>query len=394
MQSNSSQRSYSSGARKRRLSLTSIQEVQIPLQTQAHHERRQSDEISILTLGSCFGPSEGQESTQKSRPYNPQDGEERWKAFEKAQEAAFAQKKEELLEKLRGGSSVHRPDEEALVESYLSELEKERALLMEQWRAELEAEHYQRPAWLSTLGYLFRQVFDSIGSFLATTEVLLANLPLTIGAVGLSWVTMGTVWFKFMEETLDTCVVVPFYSAQCTFGEYPGCFECDVERPAYQWTLAFHYVCSFVAGLCCVMFALKVILGWKVVADELSNPTTATPMGVVCIAIECVFAGRGQVGGAIVVVTSLFHSVLGFWFLYMAFCRYGLWPDPGWFPCTVGVCYGAVKTFLYYPIPGLIILVVRALAVSHLAFHRILTVLLPLLRSRSSFSSPHSLLGT
>jgi hypothetical protein len=172
---------------------------------------------------------------------------------------------------------------------------------------------------------------------LATVEVFIANVPLTIGAMGLSWVTMGTVWFKFMEENNDSCRPVHYYSPQCTFSEFPGCFQCDTSLPIYQLALYFHYLCSTVAATCCILFVLKTILAWPVVADELSNPTTSTPIGVVCIATVCAFAGQGKIGELIVLVASGFHCIMAFWFLYMAIFRFGLYPDPGWFPNT-GMC--------------------------------------------------------
>jgi hypothetical protein len=217
-------------------------------------------------------------------------------------------------------------------------LELERESLIAQWKAELEAERkaLEPPPLLHTFyKALLEPCLESITSFLATAEVFIANLPLTIGAVGLSWVTMGTVWFKFMEENADFCVPVHFYSSKCTFPEYPGCFECDTSQDLYKLAVDFHFLCSFFAGFCCVLFFLKVIIAWQVVADELSNPTTSTPMGVVCIATICVFAGQGTIGGAIVVVTSIVHFFLAFWFLYMAIYKFGLWPDPGKRPYTV-----------------------------------------------------------
>jgi hypothetical protein len=62
------------------------------------------------------------------------------------------------------------------------------------------------------------------------------------------------------------------------------------------------------------------------------------------------------VGEGIVLVASAFHFILAFWFLYMAIYRFGLWPDPGWFPNTVGLSYAAVKTFLYFPTVGMVLM--------------------------------------
>ena len=245
----------------------------------------------------------------------------------------------------------------------MEELEKEREALIAKWKAELEEERRQLegpPIWEKLYKIFLEPCLESIASLLATAEVFVANLPLTIGAVGLSWVTMGTVWFKFMEENSNFCRPVHYYSPQCTFPEFPGCFECDGSHAWYQVALKWHFFCSSVAGICCLLFLLKSVIAWRVVADELGNPTTSTPMGVVCIAIVCVFAGRGTVGEAIVLATSCFHFVLAFWFLYMAIFKFGLWPDPGWFPNTVGISYAAVKTWLYFPNEGLILLSVSS----------------------------------
>lgn len=52
-------------------------------------------------------------------------------------------------------------------------------------------------------------------------------------------------------------------------------------------------------------------------------------MGVVCITVICVLAGRfGLVGEIGVLSVSIFHVLLSFWFLYIAVVRFRLWPDP------------------------------------------------------------------
>eukprot|EP00529_Nitzschia_sp_RCC80_P011320 CAMPEP_0113521452 /NCGR_PEP_ID=MMETSP0014_2-20120614/44648_1 /TAXON_ID=2857 /ORGANISM="Nitzschia sp." /LENGTH=615 /DNA_ID=CAMNT_0000419413 /DNA_START=470 /DNA_END=2315 /DNA_ORIENTATION=+ /assembly_acc=CAM_ASM_000159 len=115
---------------------------------------------------------------------------------------------------------------------------------------------------------------------------------------------------------------------------------------------------SSVAAICCLLFFGKLMLAWKLVADELSNPTTATPMGVVCITVICVLAGRfGSFGKYGVVSVSVFHVLLSFWFLYIAVFRFRLWPDPSWFPCTVGIAYASIKSWLYYPLFGWTLLI-------------------------------------
>ena len=132
---------------------------------------------------------------------------------------------------------------------------------------------------------------------------------------------------------VDSCQHVHYFSSQCKFREFPGCFECDVTNPWYQLALNFHWLCSTVSGIACILFILKVILAPHTVIHMLKNPTTSTPVGVFCIAMVCTFAGqRGAFGESIVLVTSCLHVILAFWFLYMAIFQFRLWADPGWFP--------------------------------------------------------------
>jgi hypothetical protein len=233
---------------------------------------------------------------------------------------------------------------------------------MAQWQEEFDMEN-QKPSYSEVIIGAFRErlisaCFDPIWKFLSYAEVFISNMPLTIGAVGLSWVTQGVIWFKFMEENNDSCTTVHFYSAQCTYPEFPGCFECDTSSAIYRVAVTFHYFCHIVAFSCCLLFLAKCVLAWRVVADELSNPTTSTPCGVVCITMICVAAGRGVIGEIVVEITSAFHFFLSLWFLYIAIFKFRLWPDPGWFPNTVGIAYAAIKTWLYFPIPGLILMTV------------------------------------
>ena len=167
---------------------------------------------------------------------------------------------------------------------------------------------------------------------------------------------MGVVWFKLMEELTASCVPVHFNSPLCYFPEFPGCFECDTTKAIYRAGYFFHTSCSAIAGTLAVTFLFKIIIAWRVVADELSNPTTATPIGVICITLVCVFAGRGVIGEAIVLVTSLFHFCFAFWFLWLAIAKFRMLPDPSWFPSTIGISYAATKTWLYYPVVGKVFL--------------------------------------
>lgn len=164
---------------------------------------------------------------------------------------------------------------------------------------------------------------------------------------------------------MDACTTVRFYSAQCSYPEFPGCFECDTTNSIYRGVLIFHYFCHCFALLCCLLFLAKCAIAWRVVTDELNNPTTSTPCGVVCITMICVAAGRGFIGEVVVTLTSVFHILLSFWFLYIATYKFRQLPDPGWFPNTVGIAYAAVKTWLYFPSLGLCIM---ALCMVYLLF--------------------------
>lgn len=260
--------------------------------------------------------------------------------------------------------------EDEWLEDYVEELENEREILIAQWKAEFESESNEHPdsrqnqLAYSTNAFVRSYItpyWDSIIALLSYLEVFISNMPMTIGAVGLSWVTMGVVWFKFTEEMLPGCTATHYNNPQCGFLEFPGCFSGEGchDNPIYQSALVFHYFCHFVAGTCCLVFLLKTVVAWRVVVDELSDPTKSTPMGVVCITMVCVFSGRGAIGEAIVLVTSAFHFCLAIWFFYMAH-KFHMLPDPSWFPNTVGLAYASIKTWLYFPLPGKIMMTVSA----------------------------------
>jgi hypothetical protein len=72
---------------------------------------------------------------------------------------------------------------------------------------------------LCLLGPSHGNMGNKLFTFLTWLESFFANLPLTIGAIALSIATLGVVWFKFAEETMDSCIPVHFHSVQCTFPE-------------------------------------------------------------------------------------------------------------------------------------------------------------------------------
>lgn len=247
-------------------------------------------------------------------------------------------------------------------------LEKERAKLIEQWKAEARAEaefsrrQQEANQWDRRLGrYLgaeIRKNYNRSIRFLMSIETFIANLPLTLGAIAMAVVTLGVVWFKFAEENLDSCEPVHFHSSQCTFPEFPGCFYCDTTAKMYRVAIYFHYACKVSAGFFAMLFVAKFLVATRVVLDELSSPTTASPAGLLCMTTVCVFAGHGLIGQVMVTAASCIHLGFVIWFIYMALA-YHIMPEPSWFPNTVGVGLSAVKTWLYYPMPGHLLMAVR-----------------------------------
>jgi len=240
-------------------------------------------------------------------------------------------------------------------------LEKERTKLIKQWRAEAKAEEEaerktrEHNMWYRRLGRYMDAEFGSVmgGAFKFFTwaEAFIGNLPLTIGAIALAIATLGVDWFKFAEENMDSCEPVHFHSSQCSFPEFPGCFYCDTNAKMYKVALSFHWGCSTFAGILALTFIAKLVFARRVVFDELSSPTTATPAGLLCMTLDVVFAGRGLVGQIIVSLSSCIHLCLSIWFIYMALA-YHIMPEPSWFPNTVSIGISAVKTWLYYPMAG------------------------------------------
>ena len=112
-----------------------------------------------------------------------------------------------------------------------------------------------------------------------------------------------------------------------------------------------------VAGLLASTFIIKLILARRVVFDELSSPTTAAPAGLFCMVLDVVFAGRGFLGQIVVSMAGLIHLCLAIWFIYMALA-YRIMPEPSWFPNTVSIGLSAVKTWLYYPMAGHLLMAV------------------------------------
>jgi tellurite resistance protein TehA-like permease len=127
----------------------------------------------------------------------------------------------------------------------------------------------------------------------------------------------------------------------------------------YNVALKFHWTCSAIAGLLAFMFLVKLFVARKIAFDELSTPTTAAPAGLICMTMDIVFAGRGLPGMCVVLASSFIHLCLAVWFIYITLVHH-MMPDPSWFPNTVGIGMSAVKTWLYFPAAGHVLM-----AVSH-----------------------------
>jgi hypothetical protein len=113
-------------------------------------------------------------------------------------------------------------------------LEKEREKLIAQWKAEAQAEAErakqieEQNRWHCRIGRSLEERFsaylENAFHWLALGETFISNLPLTIGAVAMAVATLGVDWFKFAEETMESCEPVHFHSSQCTFPEFPVSF--------------------------------------------------------------------------------------------------------------------------------------------------------------------------
>lgn len=140
----------------------------------------------------------------------------------------------------------------------------------------------------------------------------------------------------------------------------------------YQLALGFHWTCSFIAGLLAFTFIAKLVIARKLVLDELSSPTTASPAGLICMTMDVVFAGRGLLGTVAVAMASFVHFCLAIWFIYMALA-YQIMPEPSWFPNTVGIGLSAVKLWLTFPAAGHLLMAVSTAFDDHHCMLRRLT---------------------
>jgi hypothetical protein len=99
------------------------------------------------------------------------------------------------------------PNDKKFIRMYFQDLEEERSALMAQWREDFNREN-SGGRQNTTIGDAMKLLVDKLAAclldpfwrFLSYAEVFIANMPMTIAGVGLSWVTQGVIWFKFMGE--------------------------------------------------------------------------------------------------------------------------------------------------------------------------------------------------
>jgi hypothetical protein len=92
---------------------------------------------------------------------------------------------------------MHKKREKKFIKQFVNEMKHEREGLVSQFREELQRENRRRDIFGNAMESLCEKsmpCLDGIMQFLSYAEVLISNMPLTIGAVGLSWVTQGTLW--------------------------------------------------------------------------------------------------------------------------------------------------------------------------------------------------------
>ncbi len=166
------------------------------------------------------------------------------------------------------------------------------------------------------LPFAFDIVWKKMYSIFVMLELLISNMPSLIGALALAWTSLGGDWFKWYEETSDTCHPIDYHNEGCTYPEYSGCFACDTSKSGYRFILNFHYLCSSISFVFASCLVGKVLIAFPVMRDELANPTTAAPIGLICMALDKCFAGNfGFYGQGIVFLSSAAQTVVAIWYV-------------------------------------------------------------------------------
>jgi hypothetical protein len=232
-------------------------------------------------------------------------------------------------------------------------LEKEK--LIAQWRDEFEAE-LKASKWYSPMCQLTGLMFATLERYSkrvrVEAEICIGNLPLTTGAIALSWVTMGNVWFNAVEEFF--CSPINFWSTPCLYHESPGCYHCnssEIGSKSLQIAHNFRDICSSLAIFLIIAVVAKFVLAWKIVQDDLSNPVTSTPFGAIAMGANTLLCKHhGLLSVTLTMCCSLAQVTLYLWFLFMVI-RYRMLPDPSWSPNTIsGLCVAATNIRFHVPI--------------------------------------------
>ena len=93
-----------------------------------------------------------------------------------------------------------------------------------------------------------------------------------------------------------------------------GCFACDTTRTGYWIVLNLHHLCNAISFVLASCLIGKILVAFPVVRDELANPTTAAPLGLLCMAFDKVFAGNfGYVGEAITFMSATLQTIVLAW---------------------------------------------------------------------------------
>eukprot|EP01082_Thalassiosira_pseudonana_P002953 g3230.t1.1.5e174189 g3230 g3230.t1 contig12:1666290-1669497(-) len=195
-------------------------------------------------------------------------------------------------------------------------------------------------------------IFEKAVSGLLVLELFISNMPSLVGSLALAWGSIGIDWFKWYEETFDTCHPVDYHNQLCVYPEFPGCFACETGSRGYQFVLHFHFLCNVISFILAFCLIGKIMIAFPVVRDELANPTTAAPLGLLCMALEKCFGGNfGYVGMCITFLASALQTAVAVWFIFISVV-YKTLPEPSWFPNTVGVGLAAAKVYLYWSLGG------------------------------------------
>ncbi|KAL3802939.1 hypothetical protein ACHAW5_008415 [Stephanodiscus triporus] len=217
-------------------------------------------------------------------------------------------------------------------------------------RAKKKARHQHHrlggSGWPLRLDDAFEVLRRKMSAIFVAVELLISNMPSLVGSLALAWCSLGVDWFKWYED--DACQPTHYHSDSCVFSEFPGCFVCDTDNDGYQFAVRFHYMCSAISFILSSLLLGKIMIAFPVVRDELANPTTAAPLGLLCMAIEKVFGGNfGSIGMGITFFSTALHTVVACWFIFISVV-YKTLPEPSWFPNTTGIGLAAVKVYLYW----------------------------------------------